>query len=223
MKSRRNFITKTGMAAAALLVFRPFKNFASGTLAHKLGFGNNRNKLVLLHTGNNPKHTSYAQKKIASLANNNHDILLLKHDETVFSENNYEIVYKNNIRTAIIKADKNSKADAVNRLSSFLKKDKNCQLIICVSSLGYKNKSGLDDLTLAEKSHHIDIIIGNHASNHSPYPIVIRNRKKEEVIIHSATNNGFGLGNIEIGFDEKMNTKKSLAFNNLLTRLQQTA
>ncbi len=90
-------------------------------------------------------------------------------------------------------------------------------------ALGFKNKKGLDDRTLAERSTHIDIIIGNHAKNHSPFPVVARNREREEVIIHSAADNGFGLGNIEVEFDERTSAKRSLAINNLLTRLPKTA
>jgi hypothetical protein len=222
MKSRRNFIAKTGMATAAMLVLKPFKNFAASPIARSFGFGNN-NKLVLLHAGNNPTHFSYAQQKISSLKKGDHNLLVVNDDAINFSEENYQVLYKGRIKTGIIKATPTATLKEINHLSSFLKKEKKCQLVICVSSLGYKNKQGLDDLTLAEKSTHIDIIIGNHATNHTTFPVVARNTERSEVIIHHAADNGFGLGNIEIEFDETTSSKRTLAINNLLTRLPESA
>lgn len=96
-------------------------------------------------------------------------------------------------------------------------------MVVCFSALGYKKQGGTDDLTLAEKSSHIDFIIGNHATNHNPFPVVARNSNRCEVIIHHAANNGFGLGNIEVEFDENTNSKRSIGINNLLTRLSEKA
>lgn len=220
MKSRRNFIAKTSMAATALLVLRPFNSLASSAI-RSIEMGNN-NKLVLIHTGNNPIYINYAERKISSLAKSNHNLLLLKQD-TSFNVDNYEIVFRENIKTGIIKVLTGDKISAINDLSFYLKKEKNCQLVVCLSELGYKNKNGIDDITLAEKSSYIDIIIGNHAINHTPFPIVACNSKREEVIIQHAAENGFGLGNIEIEFDGKTSAKRSLAINNLLTRLPKTA
>jgi len=222
MKSRRNFIAKTGMAAAAMLVLRPLKGMASSSIARTLGFGNN-NKLVLLHTGNNPEYTHYAERKIASLKSGNHNLVLLQPEGQDFSANDYRVLYKNNIKTGIIRANEGDNAFHISRLASSLKNDNGCQLVVCLSSLGYKNKKGIDDMKLAESSSDIDIIIGNHTSNHTPFPVIAQNKQRAEVIIHHAAHNGFGLGNIEIEFDERTSAKRSLAINNLLTRLPETA
>lgn len=37
----------------------------------------------------------------------------------------------------------------INRLSVFLKKEKNCDLVVCLSRLGFKNKNTPDDIFLA--------------------------------------------------------------------------
>lgn len=222
MTNRRKFLVKTGIVASALLVLRPFKSFASGSSFQLSGTGNNK-KLVLLHTGNNPKHQGYAEQKINSLKEGNHNMLLINDESGNYSEESYQVIYKGNIKTGIIQANPANTTKELNDLSSFLKKEKNCQLVICLSMAGFKNKKGLDDKTIAEKSTHIDIIIGNHVTNHTPFPFVTRNSKKEEVIIHSAVDNGFGLGNIEIGYDERTAARNSLSFNNLLTRLPETA
>jgi 2',3'-cyclic-nucleotide 2'-phosphodiesterase (5'-nucleotidase family) len=210
------------MATAAMLILKPFKNFASSTIVRSFGFGNN-NKLVLLHTGNNPKHTQHACEKIASLKKADHNLLVINDETNNCSEENFQVIYKGSVKTGIIKATPVATLKDMNQLSSFLKKEKKCQLVICLSSLGYKNKNGLDDVTLAERSSHIDIIIGNHATNHTTFPVVARNHERSEVIIHHAANNGFGLGNIEIEFDERTSSKRLLAIDNLLTRLPKTA
>lgn len=223
MKSRRNFITKAGMASAAVLLLKPFNGLASSPLARKLGFTTGSSRLVLLHTASNVKYIHYAEKKIASLTNSSHNILLLKNEPEVPNENNYEIINKDGIKTGIIKTDAGSTLADINSLAAHLKKDKECQLVVCHSSFGYKNKNGVDDIKLAESSTDIDIIIGNHPTNNTPLPIISRNSQRAEVIIHHAANNGFGLGNIELEFDDKNSTKRFVAINNLLTRLPQTA
>jgi hypothetical protein len=222
MTNRRKFLVKTGIVATALLVLRPFKSFASGSSFHLTGTSNNK-KLVLLHTGNNPRHRGYVEQKINSLQNADHNLLLINDTTAHFSEKNYQVIYKNNIKTGIIQANPGDTIKELNDLSAFLKKEKNCQIVICISTVGFKNKERLDEKTIAEKSIHIDIIIGNHAANHTPFPVVTRNSRKEEVIIHSAVDNGFGLGNIEIGYDDRTSARNSISFNNLLTRLPETA
>ncbi len=221
MTNRRKFLLQTGMTATALMVLRPFKGLASSSFElFETGDGN---KLVLVHTGNNPKHLDYAGQKIKRLKRRNNNMLLVDEQLSDVSGENYRIIYKGKIKAGIMQAGPGDSISELNRLSSFLKKDKDCQLVICVSAAGFKNKKGLDDVTLAERSSYIDIIIGNHATNHKAFPVVTRNRKKAEVIIHSAVDNGFGLGNIEIEFDEKTASRKSISFNNLLTRLPETA
>jgi 5'-nucleotidase len=50
-----------------------------------------------------------------------------------------------------------------NRIAKELKKDKKCDLIICLSHLGYKyGGDKISDVKLAEQSENIDLIIGGH-------------------------------------------------------------
>ena len=223
MKSRRNFITKTGIATVGLLALKPFKGIASSSLAGKLGF-NNSNKLVLVHTSPNGRYAGYAEKKIASFKNSSNNMLLLKHDaKAEATELQHEILYRGNLKTGLIKIAENNSIKSVNDLAASLKNENNCDMIICLSSLGYKKDNGKDDVSLAEKSSHIDFIIGHHSTNHTPFPVVARNSTRGEVIIHHAAENGFGLGNIEVEFDYATKGKKSISINNLLDRLTDKA
>jgi 5'-nucleotidase len=109
-------------------------------------------------------------------------------------------------------------ADVINKtskLSAYLKNEKQCNMVVCLSQLGYKNKNKVDDITLAEKSTGLDIIISGHAVNHFAHTAVVLNSNRHEVIIQPASGNAVALGNIEMGFDKDRN-KYSLAINNLV-------
>ena len=75
----------------------------------------------------------------------------------------------------------------------------------------FKSKTGLDDLSLAATTTHLDIIIGGHATNFCKSPMTTLNKNKEEVIINHAGTNRLALRKIEIGFDNR-GRKNQLAF-----------
>ena len=99
----------------------------------------------------------------------------------------------------------------VNRLSAYLKKEKNCAVVVCLSLLGYKNANAPDDVKLASRSTHLDVIIGGNTENFPKYPMIALNSNNEEVLIHSAAGNPAGLGEIAIGFDER-DQKRHISF-----------
>ena len=240
MNTRRKFLLSGSMASVALLTAKPFTTLAN-TLAPVTGFSVNSNKIVLLHTGNyNPGNQSLAVQQISRIKKNTGNLVLLHagnavrenaeniHFDSVLkpancasvSANNYKIIYKDKIKIGIITAAAAEK-NTVNKtlaLAVYLKEEKNCDLVICLSKLGYKNKTAADDIQLAENSTALDIIIGGHPSNYTLHAVTAQNKNRHEVIIHSAADAGFALGNIEVGFDVAGN-KNSIALNNLLTRI----
>ena len=115
----------------------------------------------------------------------------------------YKIITKGNTRTGIISArpGENNVIQKIKTLSSWLKKEKNCTMVVCLSQLGYKNKNTPDDITLAKESTDLDIIVGGHAKNFHMHPVVALNSNNAEVIIHSASGNSFDCGKIEVDFD----------------------
>jgi hypothetical protein len=240
MNTRRKFLFNGSMATAALLTAKPFTTLAN-TLAPVTGFSINSNKVILLHTGSyNPGNQYLAVQQITQLKKSTGNLVLLHagngvhanagglHFDSVLepancasvSANNYKIIYKDKIKIAIITAAAGEK-DTLHRteaLAVYLKKEKNCDLVICLSKLGYKNKTAVDDVQLAENSTALDIIIGGHPVNYTLHAVTAQNKNRHEVIIHSAADTGFALGNIEVGFDDAGN-KNSIALNNLLTRI----
>ena len=95
-------------------------------------------------------------------------------------------------------------------VSDKLKFEENCDLIICLSHLGYKYDNLPDricDYNLAKKSNHIDLIIGGHTHTFMDKPIVLKNEKGNDVIINQVGCFGLYLGQIDFFFDR--NNKRS--------------
>ena len=220
--TRRKFLLRGSMATAALLTAKPFTSIAN-CLSPVTGYYINNNNLVLVHTGNNTAagHQLNIQD-VARLKNNAANLLLL-HAGNVLANNqattvydasmkqgeaysvaadDYKIIYKGDIKTGVISADTNS-IDKLNDLAVYLKEEKNCHLVVCMSQLGYKSNTGLDDLTLAAGSTHLDIIIGGHAENFCKQPVIAQNKNKQEVIINHTAASCLALRKIEIGFNSR--------------------
>ena len=95
-------------------------------------------------------------------------------------------------------------------ISDKLKFEENCDLIICLSHLGYKYNNlpeRVCDYNLAKKSNHIDLIIGGHTHTFMDKPIVLKNEKGNDVIINQVGCFGLYLGQIDFFFDR--NIKRS--------------
>ena len=150
----------------------------------------------------------------------------------------YKIVQKGNIKIGIIgagielqglvPANLNSLVqytDPVKELSAIakmLKQENKCQLVICLSHLGYKNAKVIDDVALASLSTNIDVIIGGHSHTFMQAPQIVLNQQQQEVIINHAGFGGMVLGNMNICFDDDGN-KRTLTFNNLMVGAKDNA
>lgn len=217
MNSRRNFIIKGSIATSALLAAKPFQAIA-GISSQLTGLSRSNNELVFLHTADMSEGQSRrALQFISSIKDARHNVVLLhagKKDTAelaagtgaILQEQNteYSIIDKAGLRTGIISAipQDTDVMSKVNRLSAYLKKEKNCQVVVCLSQLGFKNShNALDDVKLAEASLNVDIIISGHTQNFSPRPVVIANKKRQEVIIHASAGTESSCGKIEVGFD----------------------
>jgi 5'-nucleotidase len=136
-------------------------------------------------------------------------------------EKPFNIVQKGNIRVGIIAATNkdsifgNNVLAYINEIAAQLSVKEKCNLVVCLSSLGYKNKNEVDDVSLASGSEYIDVILGNEAELFMKKPLVAQNKNKQEVVINHVGNAGVVLGNLEISFDED-GKKKSISFDNLL-------
>ncbi len=92
-----------------------------------------------------------------------------------------------------------------------LKENENCDLIICLSHLGYhyKNTQKVSDLKLAAATKDIDLIIGGHTHTFLPKPTLVKNINNETVLVNQVGAYGVNLGRIDFYFDKQNNKEIS--------------
>ena len=91
-----------------------------------------------------------------------------------------------------------------------LKEEQQCDLIICLSHLGYyykSNPSKISDLNLAKATKDIDLIIGGHTHTFLPKPTIVKNVDGKNTLVNQVGAYGINLGRIDFYFDE--NDQKS--------------
>ncbi len=95
-----------------------------------------------------------------------------------------------------------------NYFASHLKHNLNCDLVICLSHLGFKYKSRkISDLVLAEQTKNIDLIIGGHTHTFLNNPILKQNSEQKEVLIAQVGWAGIKIGKIDYFFSWKKTLK----------------
>ncbi|MEN8186748.1 MAG: metallophosphatase [Bacteroidota bacterium] len=93
-------------------------------------------------------------------------------------------------------------------MSRILKEDQHCDLVICLSHLGYYYKRSpkkICDLNLAKQTKNIDLIIGGHTHTFLPKPTVVKNSIGENMLINQVGKWGINLGRIDFYFDNDKN------------------
>jgi 5'-nucleotidase len=90
--------------------------------------------------------------------------------------------------------------------TKILKEEEKCDLIICLSHLGFKYKNDPEkvcDILLAQKTKNIDLIIGGHTHTFLDKPIVETNREGQPVLINQVGCYGLNLGRIDFYFSNE--------------------
>ncbi len=90
-------------------------------------------------------------------------------------------------------------------ISRELKENQNCDLVICLSHLGYRyrNPQRISDVKLASATKNIDLIIGGHTHTFLPEPTLAKNLDGKKVLINQVGAYGVNLGRVDFYFDEK--------------------
>ncbi|HCQ75538.1 MAG TPA: metallophosphatase [Leeuwenhoekiella sp.] len=92
--------------------------------------------------------------------------------------------------------------EAAQDMSRILREEEACDLVICLSHLGYEYRyDKISDLKLAEKTSGIDLIIGGHTHTFLDKPVVVSNAKDEDVLVNQVGWAGINLGRIDFEFD----------------------
>lgn len=89
-------------------------------------------------------------------------------------------------------------------MARILKEEKRCDLIICLSHLGFKYKSDkISDVKLAKATKNIDLIIGGHTHTFLEKPEVHINKAGKEVLINQVGCFGLFLGRVDFFLDKE--------------------
>ena len=106
---------------------------------------------------------------------------------------------------------------AANRTAKILKSKENCDLIICLSHLGYAYKSEkISDVKLAAQTKNIDLIIGGHTHTFLEKPSEIRNLSGNNTLITQVGWAGINLGRLDFYISENKNY--SISYQNIRIR-----
>jgi 5'-nucleotidase len=90
--------------------------------------------------------------------------------------------------------------------ASLLKNEMKCDLVICLSHLGYKARQNrMCDKVLATETENIDLIIGGHTHTFLDKPKMFKNRLGKSVLVNQVGWAGLILGRIDFYFDNKGN------------------
>lgn len=96
-----------------------------------------------------------------------------------------------------------------NRIAKHLRYEEECDLVICLSHLGYVPKQFKDnDQLLAKETENIDLIIGGHTHTFLPKPEVHQNKIGEKVLINQVGWAGLALGRIDFYLGERRKNKR---------------
>ncbi len=95
-------------------------------------------------------------------------------------------------------------------MARILKHNKKCDLVICLSHLGfsYKNEPNkISDIVLAKKTKDIDLIIGGHTHTFLEKPVIEKNSEGKDVMINQVGCYGINLGRVDFYFSDDTTLK----------------
>lgn len=92
------------------------------------------------------------------------------------------------------------------KISNYLRHEKECNLIICLSHLGLKYETNqVSDMVLAEHCSEIDIILGGHTHDFIESPIEIQSKNGQNTYISQVGWAGIKLGRIDVYLNSATN------------------
>ena len=106
----------------------------------------------------------------------------------------------------------NNPIEVAQDMTKILKEEQKCDLVICLSHLGYSYKNEpykVSDLELAKKTKNIDLIIGGHTHTFLEKPVVEKNSEGKDVLINQVGCYGINLGKIDFYFSKDKAVKNS--------------
>lgn len=102
-------------------------------------------------------------------------------------------------------------------IANLLRSDEKCELVICLSHLGYKyNDRKVSDIHLAQNTNGIDLILGGHTHTFFSKPEIRRNNNGDEVIINQVGWGGMALGRLDLTIEKNKKRNCIYCSNDLI-------
>ena len=100
--------------------------------------------------------------------------------------------------------------NVANNKAHLLKKKLNCDIVICLSHLGFEYKDNkVSDMKLAANTKNIDLIIGGHTHSFINEPVIVKNSIKKNVLISQVGFGAIKLGKIDFYFDKNISNYRN--------------
>jgi len=111
----------------------------------------------------------------------------------------------------------NDPIKSANIIAVVLKEKEKCDLVVCISHLGYKRPGDQpDNKSLAKQSEQIDMIVSGHGRHFFSDPVIVTNKRKQEVLIAHTAWDGLMMGKTIFSFGNGRQ-KSSMKSNYLVT------
>jgi 5'-nucleotidase len=105
---------------------------------------------------------------------------------------------------------------AAEKTAKYLREEKGCDLIICLSHLGFNyNGKKASDMTLSTSSADVDLILGGHTHTFLNEPVINTNKLGKKVVVNQVGWVGIKLGRIDYAFEPLVNTATITSFDSL--------
>ncbi len=99
--------------------------------------------------------------------------------------------------------------ETAKKYASLLRNDHECDLVVCLSHLGYEYKENkVSDLVLAKECRDIDLVLGGHTHTFLNEPTLINNDGKK-LLINQCGFGGIMLGRIDVLFHSKVKSDQT--------------
>ena len=99
-----------------------------------------------------------------------------------------------------------------NKIAAQLKHDEKCNMVICLSHLGYKYEDKkISDEIFAQSTSNIDLILGGHTHTFFDAPVSYKNSEGKHVLVNQVGWAGLVLGKIDFYFKKNLTEKQSTA------------
>ena len=160
-----------------------------------------KRNVLLMHAGDFGQGTSYFTElhgdiEIDVLNSLGFDVVCLGNHE--FDNGTTELARRlKNLDAAVVCANYDftyqEPVDVVNQYAAYLKDEKDCDMVICLSHLGFH-----EDKDVASQVRNVDIIVGGHSHTYLDEPEKVKDLDGEEVVIVQNWKWGLNIGVLKV-------------------------